>query len=50
MAGFMGRISRLARSPQGRRMMEQAQRVARDPATRRKITEARQRLGRRRPH
>jgi hypothetical protein len=48
MAGLMGRISRLARSQQGRKVMEQAQRVARDPATRRKITEARQRLGRRR--
>ena len=48
MASFMGRISQFARGPQGRRLMEQAQRASRDPATRRKLTEARQRLGRRR--
>ncbi len=48
MSSLMGRISRLARSKQGRQMMDRAQRAARDPATRRKISEARQRLGKKR--
>jgi len=48
MASVMNRISQLARSRQGRQMMERAQRAARDPATRRKISEARQKLGQRR--
>ena len=48
MASLMGRISRFAQSRQGRQMMERAQRMAKDPATRRKITDARQRLARKR--
>ena len=48
MASLMGRISKLARSPQGRQMMERAQRMAKDPATRRKIADARQRMARKR--
>jgi hypothetical protein len=47
MAGLVDRIGRFARSPQGKRLMERAQRVARDPKTRRRIAEARARLGRR---
>jgi hypothetical protein len=41
-------LSRIARSPQGRKMMSEAQRLARDPETRRKITEAGRRLQQRR--
>jgi hypothetical protein len=47
MPGLVDRIGRFARSPQGKRLMERAQRVARDPKTRRRIAEARARLGRR---
>jgi len=47
MPGFMDRVSRFARSPQGKRMVEKAQRLARDPSTRRRIAEARGRLSRR---
>ncbi len=39
------RLSKLARSPQGRRAMDQAKRLARDPNTKRKIEDARKRLG-----
>jgi hypothetical protein len=46
-AGLFDRVSRFARSPQGKRLMQQAQRVARDPKTRRRIAEARARLARR---
>jgi hypothetical protein len=46
MASLMGRISQLARSRQGRQMIDRAQRAARDPATRQRITEARQKLAR----
>ena len=45
MASLMGRLSQLARSRQGRQMMERAQRMAKDPATRRKLDDARRRLG-----
>ncbi len=48
MASMMGRISELARSRQGRQLMERAQRAAKDPATRRKISEAREKLASRR--
>ena len=47
MPGFMDRVSRFARSPQGKRAIEKAQRLARDPRTRRRIAEARSRLARR---
>ena len=48
MAGLMGRLAKLARSPQGQRLASQAKRAAQDPATRRKIEDARRRLGRKR--
>lgn len=48
MAGLMGKLSQLARSPKGRELAERAQRYARDPETRRKIAEARSRLAQRR--
>jgi hypothetical protein len=44
----MSRISRFARSPQGRRMTEQAKEYASRPENRRKIEQARQRLMKRR--
>jgi hypothetical protein len=44
----MQRISNFARSPQGRRLMNQAQRKARDPKTKRQIEQVRQRFARRR--
>jgi hypothetical protein len=43
----MDRIGRFARSPQGKRLMQRAQRLARDPRTRRRIADARGRLSRR---
>jgi hypothetical protein len=42
---FLNRVSRFAKSPQGRRVMDQAMRVAKDPETRRKLADARRRLG-----
>lgn len=48
MAGMLGKLSQLARSPKGRELTERAQRIARDPETRRKIANARNRLGKRR--
>jgi hypothetical protein len=47
MPSIIDKVTRFARSPQGKRAMEQAQRIARDPKTKRRIAEARQRLGRR---
>jgi hypothetical protein len=47
MPGFMDRVGRFARSPQGKRAIEKAQRLARDPRTRRRIADARSRLARR---
>ena len=41
---FLQEISRLARSPQGRRVAEEAKRLAKDPAARKRIDEARRRL------
>ena len=48
MAGLMGKITQLARSEKGRQLTERAQRAARDPATKQKITDARQKLAKRR--
>jgi hypothetical protein len=48
MASLFTSIARFARSPQGRRMMDQAQRKARDPKTKRQIEQVRERLARRR--
>lgn len=47
MPGLFDRVGQFARSPQGKRLMEKAQKVARDPKTRRRIADARARLGRR---
>jgi hypothetical protein len=47
MPSLIDRVTRLARSPQGRDLANKAQRIARDPRTRRRITEARERLARR---
>jgi hypothetical protein len=44
MASLVDRITRLARSPQGRRLADRAQQLARDPSTRRKIEDLRGRL------
>ena len=41
---LFSRISKFARSPEGRRLTREAQRLARDPATRRKVDEVRRRL------
>jgi hypothetical protein len=47
MPSLIDRVTRFARSPQGRRLTDRAQRLARDPRTRRRIDEARARLSRR---
>jgi hypothetical protein len=47
MASMLDRVRSLTRSPQGRRLMENAQRMARDPRTRQRINEMRGRLRRR---
>jgi hypothetical protein len=47
MASIFDRVRSLARNPQGKRLMENAQRMARDPRTRQRITEMRGRLKRR---
>jgi hypothetical protein len=43
---LLGRIATFAKSPQGRRLTDQAKRYAQDPATQRKI---RQLMSRRKP-
>ena len=48
MPSLLGKVARLARSPQGRELTGKAMRFARDPETRRKIQGYRQRLGTRR--
>jgi hypothetical protein len=47
MASIFDRVRSMARGPQGRRLMENAQRMARDPRTRQRINEMRGRLRRR---
>ena len=47
MPPIIDKVTRLARSPQGKRAVERAQRFARDPKTKRRVAEARERLGRR---
>jgi hypothetical protein len=44
MPTLLDKVTRFARSPEGRRAVERAQRLARDPRTKRRITEARKRL------
>jgi hypothetical protein len=48
MASIFDRVRSFARGPEGRRLMENAQRMARDPRTRQRINEMRGRLRRRR--
>jgi hypothetical protein len=45
---LLSKISRFARSPQGRRMTQQAMHYARSPEGKRKIAQAREQLARRR--
>jgi hypothetical protein len=45
---LLTKISRFARSPQGRRMTQQAMNYARSPEGKRKIAQARERLASRR--
>jgi hypothetical protein len=41
---FFRQLSKLARSPQGRKVVDEAKRLARDPATRKRIEDARRRV------
>jgi hypothetical protein len=40
----MSKLSRFARSPQGRRAMDEAKRLAKDPKTRKQIDDVRRRF------
>jgi hypothetical protein len=44
MAGIASKLAQLARSPQGRKLMSEAQRLAKDPKTRAKIDDARTKI------
>jgi hypothetical protein len=44
MAGIASKLAQLARSPQGRKLMSEAQRLAKDPKTRAKIDDARAKI------
>lgn len=44
MPSFISRVSQFARSPQGRKLMGQAQRLAKDPKTKARIDDARRKL------
>lgn len=46
---MIGKLFRLARSPQGRRLISEAQKVARNPQNRERLVQARTRLSKRRP-
>ena len=48
MPSLIGRISRLARSEQGRRLSERASQYAKSPKGRRKVEAVRRQLGKRR--
>ena len=41
---FLSRIGKFAKTPQGKKLMRQAQDLAKDPQTKQKIEEARERL------
>jgi hypothetical protein len=41
---FMGRIGKFAKSPEGKKLIKQAQDLAKDPHTKQRIEEARERL------
>ena len=47
MAGLVGKITRLARSPKGRQLADRAQTYARSPEGKRKIESARGRFAKR---
>ena len=44
MPGFMQRLQKLASSPQGRRVIDEAKRLAKDPARRKQLDDLRRRL------
>jgi hypothetical protein len=44
---LLNKLTSFARSPQGRKLAEQAKKVASDPETKRKIEDARQKLSKR---
>ncbi len=44
MAGFLGKVTAFARTPQGRKLIAQAQAAAKDPATRAKVQELSKKL------
>lgn len=48
MASLLGRIQGLAKSPQGRKLFNQAQRLAKDPKTRARLNQVRSRITARR--
>jgi hypothetical protein len=48
MANLIGKIVRFVRSPQGQRLISEAQRQAAKPENRRKLEQLRQRVARRR--
>ena len=41
---LLGRIGKFAKSPQGKKLVKQAQEMAKDPNTKKKIADARERL------
>lgn len=45
--GVLGRIGKFAKSPQGKKLVKQAQDMAKDPDTKKKIADARERLTKR---
>lgn len=47
MAGLMSKVARFARSPQGRKMADQAKRYASDPKNRQKIEQYRKKFANR---
>jgi hypothetical protein len=46
---FISNVMRFARSPQGKKLTQQAMRMAKDPKTRAKIADTRKRMAERRP-
>jgi hypothetical protein len=44
MAGFLQRLQRFAKSPEGKRAIAEAQRMAKDPRRRRQLDDMRRRL------
>lgn len=47
MASILGRAIRLARSPQGKRLIAEAQKAARDPKNKQRVEQLRSRLPKR---